>query len=163
MAPLVSTLSLAMPFFALQIICSPATNALGKPGIYVRSSIAGALIMPLAFSIGIGWGIEGLARSWLVATPLLLIATLFFTLPEIGVRWRDLARSLMPSALAAFAMALVVWQAAHQLTWMAGPPRLGILVALGCAVYGGLLWIFSRSTLLELHSFVTKKQLPGAG
>ncbi len=162
MAPLVSILALAMPFFALQIICSPATNALGKPGIYVRSSIAGALIMPLAFWGGIQWGIEGLARAWLIATPLLLLATLFVTLPEIGVRWRDLARSLMPSALAAFAMGLIVWQAAHQLIWMAGPKRLALLVSLGGFVYGGLLWVFSRSTLLELHSFVTKKQLPGA-
>ena len=59
MIPFVQLLALAMPFFALQIIFSPATNAMGKPGIYVRSSLAGAVIMPTAFLIGIQYGALG--------------------------------------------------------------------------------------------------------
>ncbi len=49
MVPIVAGLALAMPFMALHFICFPATNALGKPQIYLATSIAGAIIMPIAF------------------------------------------------------------------------------------------------------------------
>lgn len=160
MAPLVATLALAMPFFALQIICSPSTNALGMPGVYVRTSIAGAIIMPVAFMAGMQWGIEGMTRAWLVATPLLLLVTLALTLPKLGLGWRDILLSVLPTASAALAMAAVVHAIAQEIVWIASPLRLAILVAVGAAVYGGLLFAFSRETLVELKSFITKRQLP---
>lgn len=87
MVPLVAGLPLAMPFFALQIICSPTTNALGRPQIYVCSSLAGAIIMPVAFLIGSQWGAQGLVHAWQAAAPLLLLVTLALTLPAIRVGW----------------------------------------------------------------------------
>src|SRR3546814_5660096 len=61
----VPILPLALPFLTLQILFAPATNATGKPGIAVRTGAAGAVILPVAFLIGIRFGIEGLAYAWL--------------------------------------------------------------------------------------------------
>ena len=47
MAPIVAGLALAMPAFALQIVCSPATNGTGRPRTYMLTNTAGAVVFPL--------------------------------------------------------------------------------------------------------------------
>src|SRR3546814_848676 len=49
MAPLVTILAASMPCYALQVLFSPALNALGLPRLTARISAIGALIMPAAF------------------------------------------------------------------------------------------------------------------
>jgi O-antigen/teichoic acid export membrane protein len=159
MVPLIHGLSLAMPFFALQIICSPTTNALGRPRIYVMSSLAGAIIMPVGFLIGSKWGAMGLVHAWQAAAPLLLIVTLALTLPVIGVRWSEILRAIAPSMLAALVMAGVVHLAEMQIAGIPPGVELLALVILGAAVYGGLMWVFAKSMIAEAYTFVTRRQL----
>ena len=158
MIPFVQLLALAMPFFALQIIFSPATNAMGKPSIYVTSSAAGAVIMPTAFLIGIQYGALGLGYAWLVGAPLLLLITAVVSLPTIGARARDIVRAVLPSALAAGIMAGAVLLTATLLIGFPAPARLAILVAIGAAVYLGISWRFQRHTVEDLIGVWRKKK-----
>ena len=158
MIPFVQLLALAMPFFALQIIFSPATNAMGKPSIYVMSSAAGAVIMPTAFLIGIQYGALGLGYAWLVGAPLLLLITAVVSLPTIGARARDIVRAVLPSALAAGIMAGAVLLTATLLIGFPAPARLAILVAVGAAVYLGISWRFQRHTIEDLIGVWRKKK-----
>ena len=158
MIPYVQLLALAMPFFALQIIFSPATNAMGKPGIYVRSSLAGAVIMPTAFLIGIQYGALGLGYAWLIGAPLLLLITAAVSLPTIGARAVDIIRAVLPSALAAGIMAGAVLLTAPLIVALPAPARLAILVAVGAAVYLGISWRFQRHTIEDLIGVWRKKK-----
>jgi O-antigen/teichoic acid export membrane protein len=160
MIPFVQLLALAMPFFALQIICSPATNAMGKPGIYVTSSAAGAVIMPTAFLIGIKYGALGLGYAWLVGAPLLMIITMALSLPTIGARARDIVIAVLPSAAAAGAMAGVVLLVTPAIAMLPAPARLAILVALGAAIYLAISWRFQRHTIEDLVGVWFKKKRP---
>lgn len=99
MAPIVSGLAFAMPAMALQIICSPTTNALSRPRIYLMTSLTGAIIMPLAFLIGVSQGAQGLVHAWWVAAPLLLAVTLALTLPAIGAAHRRLTPCPAPDRI----------------------------------------------------------------
>lgn len=159
MIPLVQGLPLAMPFFALQIICSPTTNALGRPRIYVLSSLAGALIMPVAFLVGSRWGAMGLVHAWQIAAPVLLLVTLALTLPVIKVRALELITAILPALSAAIVMAGVVAVAEHQIADWPAALELLALVLLGGATYGGLTWMFARSTIGEIYTFFTRRQL----
>ncbi len=159
MIPLVAGIPLAMPFFALQIICSPTTNALGQPRIYVQSSAAGALIMPTAFMIGSHWGAQGLVHAWQVATPLLLAVTLVLTLPRIGVQPMALARAIWPSVAAALAMAGALVWLRTLVTELPAPAQLAVLVPTGAAIYFGLLWRYARPLIEELFTLITKRRL----
>ena len=160
MIPFVQLLALAMPFFALQIIFSPATNAIGKPGIYVMSSAAGALIMPTAFLIGIRYGAIGLGYAWLAATPLLLIVTMAISLPAIGARRRDVLRAVLPSAAAAGCMAGALAFLAPHLSTLAASLRLAVMVAIGATIYLGLSWQFQRHTIEDLIGVWTNRRVP---
>lgn len=162
MAPLVQGLALAMPFFALQIIHSPATNALGRATIYLRTSIAGALIMPIAFSVGIFFGVDGLVAAWWVAAPLLLLVTMVLTLPQIGLTVGELLRAIAPTALSALCMGAAIVFVEYEISGLPAPLELALLVALGAAIYLGLLWRYARPLIEQLYALLTQKQLPGA-
>lgn len=139
--PIVAGLAIAMPAMALQIACSPATNALGRPWLYVVTNACGAIIMPAAFLYGVAAGPHGLVLAWQVAAPLLLVATLAATLPAIRVSLLDLGAALLPCAAGCGVMALAVSVLGSQLHGLPAPAQLVILAGAGAAVYGGALWL----------------------
>ncbi len=161
MAPLVQGLALAMPFFTLQIIHSPSTNAQGKASVYLKTSIAGAVIMPACFLIGINYGVDGLIAAWWVSAPVLLLVTMVVTLPHIGLTMSDLLRTVAPAALAAVTMGGIVALLEYEVTRLPAPAELTLLVLSGAAIYLGLLWRYARPMMEQLFSVLTQKKLPG--
>lgn len=160
MAPLVALLALAMPCFALQIICSPTTNAMGRPSIYATTGAAGAVIMPVAFLIGSRGGVTGLAYAWLAAAPALLAVTLALTLPRIGVSLARLGGAVLPPLAASAAMAAGVAALDLALPPLGAPARLGLLIAAGAAAYVALLRAFAPGVIVELRLLLARRKLP---
>ena len=159
MAPIIAGLAPPMALFTLQIICSPATNALGRPRIYIATSIAGATIMPIAFLFGSHYfGLPGLIHAWQIGMPILLIYTLWLTLPAVETRLVDLVRVLAPSALAAGAMAAAVFLAAPLVQGLPVQAALAVLVTMGGAIYLALLWRFSRATLAQVVDLIIRRR-----
>ncbi|MBT2135051.1 lipopolysaccharide biosynthesis protein [Croceibacterium sp. LX-88] len=163
MIPILSGLALAMPAMALQIVCSPATNALGNPRPYLYSNMAGAVIMPACFLIGASAGAPGLVASWQVAAPLLLAFTLTMTLPKIGVRPIDLAKAMLPAIVGCGLMALAV----IALDRMIGPfpafARLALLSAFGGTVYAITLWLFWPEVVRRNWEMIVRSRARGTG
>lgn len=160
MVPIAAGLSLAMPAMALHFVCSPATNGLGRPGIYLTTSIAGALLMPACFFLGVRYGPMGLVSAWQVAAPLLLAFTLSLTLPAIGARLRDLAAALLPPAIACAAMAVAVKALAQPASALPPASQLALLVSAGGLVYLGTLWAFWPQMLRENLARIRKPARP---
>lgn len=155
--PLVRILALAMPFVTLQILFTPATNALGRAGIALRIAIAGAIILPGTFLIGIRWGTQGMAWAWLAGFPIHLIVTAVLALPVIGAGAGALARAVSPALVAAGAMATLVLLADRLLPAMAEQARLAILVPCGAAAYGAFLLLFARDVVEEALALVRRR------
>ena len=158
MIPIVAGLALAMPFMALQIICSPATNAMSRPRIYVQSSIAGAIILPLAYFIGIRWGAQGLVHAWQVGAPLLLIVTLWLTLPVVQASAGALMAAMKPVAIATATMATAVFGLSTLITQMPPPAQLALLVATGAAVYGLTLRLIWPDLVRDVLDLVLRRR-----
>ncbi len=156
-APIVRLLALAMPFMTLQVLLTPACDARGRPGVGVRNGATGAAILATAFLIGVGWGGTGLATAWIVGYPLYLLLSLRRSLPVIGVPARALAQGVVPPALAAIAMALIVHLVDLALPPLPPPTRLALLVAVGAGSYGAWLASFARPLLGELLATVRRR------
>lgn len=159
MIPILSGLALAMPAMALQICCSPATNAQGQARSYLLTNAAGAVIMPACFLIGAAHGAPGLVTSWQVAAPLLLLVTLAVTLPKIGARWLDLAVSLVPVVLCCTVMATAVVLLHGRIADLAAPMRLAILGGAGAAVYLATLLLGWPEVLREGWAMVRRNKV----
>ncbi|MCA1661414.1 MAG: lipopolysaccharide biosynthesis protein [Novosphingobium sp.] len=153
-APLLALLALAMPVMTLQVLFAPATNAVGRPGLATRSAALGAVVMPLAFLVGVQWGAVGVAAAWLAAYPLLTAVTAAWSLPAIGVRARALGEAILAPLLAGAAMAAAVVGVDRAAAVLPPAPRLGLLIAVGSATYLGWLLTFARPRLIELAELV---------
>src|SRR3546814_3372745 len=146
----------------VQILFAPVTNALGKPSISMFSAMSGAILFPASFLIGAQWGLVGMAWAWLVSAPLLLIVTARLSAPLIGISLWDVARAMLPGLAPALVVAIGVGFADRSLESLdlAAPVQLALLVALGGALYGALLWLLERDTLLEVIRLVRRRQAP---
>lgn len=160
MAPFVTVLAFAMPFMTLQVMFAPVSNALGRPGVTAQVSMVGAIIMPVAFWIGIRFGAIGLAWAWLLAFPLLTLATVRLAGKPMGLRFRDLGTAILPAILCAAAMALVVAGIDRILPPLAAPVRLGALVSAGGVSFAAILFLFARATMDEIIGLVVHRTAP---
>lgn len=156
-APVVRLIALAMPFMTLQVLYSPACDARGRPGIGARNGAVGAVVLAAAFLVGVSGGTTGLGWAWIAAYPVYLLASTWRSLPVIGARFRDVAQAILPSAVAALGMAIVVTLADRALPALPPASRLAVLVAVGAATYGAWLALFARATLDELIAVVRKR------
>ena len=152
--PLVPILAMAMPLMTLQILFAPASNALGRPGMAVRTGLVGAILMPCGFIAGIQWGAEGLAWAWLGGMATLLAATVEMSLPLLGISRRALFLAVAPGLAASLAMAGLVEIVDSLLPEMAAGARLGILVATGMAGYAAMLLAFARPIVDEVLGLI---------
>lgn len=158
--PVVRVLALAMPFMTVQVLLSPACDALGRPGVSARNGATGAVLLTIAYLVGIQWGVMGLAWSWLVAYPVYLGISLDRSLPVIGVTPAQLWAACVPPVIAASAMALLVIGADDLLPTMSPALRLVLLVGLGGIAYIVWLHVFSRTLMSELIALARRQPLP---
>ncbi|MBX9797642.1 lipopolysaccharide biosynthesis protein [Sphingomonas sp.] len=148
--PVVRILAFAMPFMTFQTLIAPACDAIGRPGLSVRNGATGGVLLVAAYLVGVNWGIQGLALSWLSAYPLYIAISLRRTLPVLGVPFAAVAGAISAPLAAALAMGLAVAAAAHALPVMTPWAQLGVLVPLGGTIYLTFLWIFARDVLSQL-------------
>jgi len=154
MADFVRLLALAMPFLTLQVMFPPMCNAMGRPGLGARIALIGAVIMPLAFLVGIQFGALGLAWAWLTGYPLFALLTARIAGRVIGLELRRLLRAVAPGFIAAVVMAIIVMLADGMLPPMAAGLRLVLLAGIGAVSYMAVLAIVSPETVKELAALV---------
>src|SRR3546814_14993705 len=101
-----------------------------------------------------------MAWAWLVSAPLLLIVTARLSAPLIRIPLWDVARAMLPGLAPALVMAIGVGFADRALESLdlAAPVQLALLVALGGALYGALLWPLERPPLREVIRPVERKR-----
>ncbi|WP_407875890.1 lipopolysaccharide biosynthesis protein [Qipengyuania nanhaisediminis] len=159
--PIVSGLALVMPAFALQLICSPVTNAMGRPHIYLFTSISGAVLFPAMFAWGLlagrGGGAMGLVHAWWIAAPVLCAITLAVTLRAVSLSPLRLAQTIAPVAVACAAMSSAVL-AAKALVPITSPLAALIThVAIGAATYAATFWLLYRGIVRETWALVRER------
>ncbi|AWW73724.1 lipopolysaccharide biosynthesis protein [Erythrobacter sp. KY5] len=158
--PIVAGLAVVMPAFALHLICSPVTNAMGRPKVYLFTSIVGAVLFPAVFFWGVSAGPMGLVYGWWIAAPLLCTITLTVTLPRIGVSLVALCGALAPIVLACAAMAVAVLGAQHFL--VIDSPLLALVknAALGAGVYAAVFWFGYRDIVRQTWALLRRSEEP---
>lgn len=160
MSPLVAILAIAMPVMTLQILFTPANNALARPQVTARTNMFGAVLMPVTFLIGIQYGVYGLAWGWVIAFPILTIFTFLQSYKHIGVSALEIGQAVWPGLSASIAMAALVYMVDQMLPDMTVYLRLILLVTSGGVAYAGLLYILAKPTLMEVIQLIVRRKPP---
>lgn len=155
--PLLPILAGAMAMLTLQILFSPATNARGFPGIALRVTMLGAVVMPCAFLIGSQWGATGFAWGWVGGMAVLTAATIQLSRRVLGLELGGLVRAILPPLAAALVMAGGVALALRALPPVMPLAALVAAVLLGVALYLGALQLIAPDRLAEALRFLRER------
>lgn len=155
--PLLPILAAAMAMLTLQILFSPATNARGFPGIALKVTMLGAVVMPLAFLTGSNWGLVGFAWGWVGGMAVLTGATILLSRPVLGFSYAGLASAIAPPAAAALVMAAGVGLMLRALPEVPDIAALASAVLLGVGLYLGALHLIAPDRMAEALHFLRNR------
>ncbi len=159
-APILPVLALAMSLMTLQILFSPATNALGLPKVAMRISMLGAVVMPLAFLAGSQFGVAGFAWGWVGGMMVLTALTIAYSGRVLGLTFAALSNAISPIIFAAAMMGGIVYLARGMILGLPSVIQLALLVPLGVAIYLGVLFAIAPDRLAEALRFARNREAP---
>jgi teichuronic acid exporter len=138
-----SAIRSSTPVFAMLL------NVRREAAFVARMNIVATMVMLIAFYIGSGYGVTGIALAWLIVNPFLLWPVLRKTFDNIAMRPLDFFAAVAPAFAGAIGMAAAVLGAGFFPPMSALPPAAGLAlkVALGAITYAAILWIFFPSKI----------------
>jgi teichuronic acid exporter len=150
-----------MPLRMISNFLPSAVDAVGRPDISVKNLVSASIIMPLAFVLGVQWGVQGLCIAWLVAFPVVFLGNLLRALPAVNLRLGDLLMTIAWPVFASTLMYAAVFAMGKALSPdLSAGLRLVLLVATGALVYGGLALTTNRRGLVEIRAFMKQPPTP---
>ena len=114
--------------------------------------------MPVAFFIGAGWGVVGVACAWLLAFPLVFLGNLHRALPLAGLKITALLSCLAGAFTASLLMYAAVYLSRMCIPDWALGVRLLFLIMSGALAYVGASWGLNRATFLEMLAMLRGKK-----
>jgi teichuronic acid exporter len=151
-------MSLAGVVMVLGASIPPVLNALGRPDLNLRYTLACALIFPPSFLLAAeAAGVVGVCAVWALLYPVVVFANVELTRGVTGFGAVELLRCLGPVAAGNVVMAAAVLAVGAAFPG-AGPswPRLGASVAAGAAVYAGCILLTARGAVDDLRAVVVE-------
>ncbi len=148
-------LAIVMPIRMISTILPPVLWGVGRPAVSAVNYLIAAIIMPLAFVVGVRSGPVGLAMAWLVAYPIIYLVTIVRTVRVIQLSGIKLLGAMWRPALAGGVMYIAVIAARHFLpTDLGGVVRLVTFVVTGIGVYSVLVFAFYRDGVNEIQELL---------
>jgi O-antigen/teichoic acid export membrane protein len=144
-------LALVMPLHMLAPFMNTAAQGIGRADIALRQVLLAAVVMPIAFLVGVQWGMVGLSIAWVAAFPLVLWGTLIIFVPVIGLRVADVLYAIARPVLAGTGMYAAVALARSIIE--PGMPmiaQLTILILTGALAYGAFALTLNRAGCREI-------------
>jgi len=148
-------IGLVMPLRMITAFVPNVLQGIGRSDIIFWNYVWASLVTPVAFLVGVQWGLTGLCFAWLVWVPVVFGQITIRSLPILGLSLRKLVLSIAP-ALAACAV-LYVCVSLARLAFTSptnGALRLAVLVIVGAVAYVGASVAFNRKGIREVRDLM---------
>lgn len=143
--------SLLIPFKMASAVISTAIVGVGAATLDLRNTLVNIVVLPIAFLIGVQWGVDGLATAWALALVIVLALTVPRSCARLEIPPLDVARALRDPLLAGGVMYALVIAARAALAGVPGLYRLPALILVGGAVYLPLVSLLNRAIWTDLR------------
>ncbi len=154
-------LGLIMPLRMISNFIPQAVQAMGRSDILLHNSLFAAVVLPIAFLVGVNWGLLGVSLTWLVASPLLFTQAMFRILPALGLRMSQLLMTISPAFGAAVVMYIAVTATRYFLTDGQGLVlRLCVLIMVGALTYCAVSFGLNRKGTSEVLEILRSILIP---
>jgi O-antigen/teichoic acid export membrane protein len=150
-------IALVMPLLMINNIFNPLLHGIGKPEITIKNLVWACLIMPLAFVIGIKWGLIGLSFAWVIGYPIIFIGNIIRLLPVINLRIDNFIKEMIDPIISGVVMIGTVYISRKYLTAnMNYTLSLITLTVIGASTYISCLLSVSKNSYNEMLSIIRK-------
>jgi len=143
--------SLLIPFKMASAVISTAIVGVGAATLDLRNTVVNLVVLPIAFLIGVQWGVDGLATAWALAMVIVLALTVPRSCARLEIPPLDVARTLRDPLLVGGVMYALVIAARAALAGVPGLYRLSALILVGGAVYLLLFSLLNRAIWTDLR------------
>lgn len=147
-------ISLVVPLRMASALLATALAGEGYAGIALRNTLIVAGVWGACFLVGVQWGANGLAVSWLLAVPLSFGLNLPVACRALGLRMASLTRQLMVPMCAGGVMYGAVFVARIWTQDLPDVYRLPLLVSVGVMSYLPILRLLDRDNWNEMRRLV---------
>jgi PST family polysaccharide transporter len=142
-------------------VWGPAAWAKGKTKMSLVTAVISFISMTIAFSIGVRWGLTGVAWAYVAVSPIVFVLPHVWTNRIIGLRLSALLQAFAPALIAALIMGLVIslmnlsgfYGSASQ--WL----YLGTYILIGGAIYS--LVLLGAAVICRRHQGVVSWLIGG--
>ncbi len=141
-------IALAAPLRMVFNSTKSALNGIGNAKLVFSNMLISACTMPIAFAIGLKWGISGVAAVWVLYYPFLFAFIQARSLAALGIGYVDFLREVIKPVMIALLMLLLLFASNHIMIAHSVPPvfRLASLSMLGAAFYLLVSYWLNRET-----------------
>ena len=153
--PFVVVLALIYPLRAVGTLFAPIFYAFGAADKQVVNMFFYLVMLLTGVTIGLNWGMMGVAIAWLIAYPIVLIF--------IGKNLRNVLpvtiRGMVRQIRLPFIAGAIMWFGTYffkQYLVTSEATSFILQVVVASAIYSLIVWFFDRSYILELLNFVRK-------
>jgi len=141
-------------FYSCQVLIGHVLLWTGQFRANMWLSILAAVGMPVAFYIGVHWGLEGVTWAWVIAFPLLNVPALVIAFRTIQIGFWVWLDALWPALAACLAMAGAVLALRTNLpAALPLPVDTALSLVSGGLVYAVVLWLFFRQRVRGIVQF----------
>jgi PST family polysaccharide transporter len=142
-------LSIYAAFRSIVALLPKVLTALGNPRFVMWIELASLVVLGGGFYLGSHWGITGIAWTWVVAYPWVVVPLYWKTFATIEMTVAEYFRALRPALEGTIGMVLSVECARYALSGTHNPiQRLAVQVGAGAVAYIGTLLILHRGRTL---------------
>ena len=155
----IQLLALIVPLRILSISLAPAINGMGRPDVNVKTLAVACVVMPVAFLIGVQWGLKGVSLAWVIGYTLWFNYMLSQVLPVIGLTMARFFRVLRCPAFFGAVMYGIIYLVNIALNkWQVNDAiSLAILVFAGAIVYAVCILLFCRADFTEVWAMIRQR------
>lgn len=144
---------LSIPLQALSFLLTPVIDALGRPDLGFRNSVARLIIFPAAVVAALPWGLDGICVSFVIARAITLL--MFFRIANavFPLTLKRVWQAVQAPVLAGGAMyGAVTFALGYAGTLFTSPILLAAAIAGGALVYVVTLTVLAPHTFAEFKS-----------
>lgn len=100
--------ALIIPVRMASALLATANGGMGRADVSFKNTLAGVVVYPICFFVGVQWGAVGLAAAWTIGVPIVFFLNFQRTSEVIGLSARQLLRAVAYPLTAAITMTLVL-------------------------------------------------------
>ena len=149
--PLVTVLSIYLPFLTLQRLINPLLDGLGRPQASLANNVLIGAMISIGVIVGVRWGLIGAVAGWCAGSATALVAILAGNARTIGIRPVALAGILLPVLASSLVMAGTILLVLHALAEKYPTPVvLALSLGAGAVAYLLMTLVTNRELLVRL-------------